>query len=265
VDGFERVPSVDLDFPPTVVLRFEKGHLVDVASEFQSYYDTQIAKLRSQLSGHDLADFKQSDGKLSQNSPQSGEDLHRLIQTKIRVLEIVWAYLYSGREQQAWSALTEMWPSQDLERIRAEIATIHERGILHEVDPVRRPASRRHPVKIYDGAQVKTDDVVGTSSHPFNDPRGGVSSDTLPLQQPVCRPKSILLRRPPPSSGTPYPSANEEVELVVDAAGKVHSARVINGIDEPLVAASAGWQFIPAFRDGTPVACRFLLNVSSPD
>jgi len=47
VDGFERVPGADLDFPPMVVLRFEKGRPVDVGSEFQSYYDAQIAKLRS--------------------------------------------------------------------------------------------------------------------------------------------------------------------------------------------------------------------------
>jgi hypothetical protein len=43
--------------------------------------------------------------------------MHRRRVTKIKVLEIVWAYLYSGREQQAWDALAEMWPSSDLDRI----------------------------------------------------------------------------------------------------------------------------------------------------
>jgi hypothetical protein len=36
-DGFERIPIVDFDFAPTVVLRFEKGHPVDAGSEFLPY------------------------------------------------------------------------------------------------------------------------------------------------------------------------------------------------------------------------------------
>jgi hypothetical protein len=53
------------------------------------------------------------------------------------------------------------------------------------------------------------------------------------------------------------------LELVVDVAGKVHSAKVINGVDKPLIEATAGWQFIPAFRDGRPIACRFRLSLGS--
>jgi hypothetical protein len=139
VDGFERVPAADFDFAPTVVFRFEKGHLVDVGSEFLSYYDAEIAKVRSQVSERDLAEFKQSDGSLSATTLRPGEELHRLIRTKIGVLEIVWAYLYSAREREAWSALEEMWPSADLERIRAAISTVHQRGILHNLDHSRRP------------------------------------------------------------------------------------------------------------------------------
>jgi hypothetical protein len=36
--------------------------------------------------------------------------MHRRRVTKIKVLEIVWAYMDSGREVQAWEALAEMWP-----------------------------------------------------------------------------------------------------------------------------------------------------------
>jgi hypothetical protein len=256
VDGFESVPSVDFDFAPTVVFRFEKGRLVDAGSEFLSYYDAQIAKLRSQVSERDLAEFKQSDGSLSAGTLRSGEELHRLIRTKIRVLEIVWAYLYSAREREAWSALEEMWPPADLERIRAAISTLHQRGILHNLDHSRRPPQRGHQAKIYDAVSTSVAVVLG-----YN-PRGG-APDTSQLEPPLIQPESILLRRPPPSAEEHSPSANEMVELVVDAAGKVRSAEVINGTDEPLVEAAPGWQFIPAFHDGRPVACRFRLSVWS--
>ncbi len=254
VDGFERVPTVDFDFAPTVVFRFEKGHLVDVGSEFLSYYDAEITKVRSQVRERDLAEFKQSDGSLSATNLRTDEELHRLMRTKICVLEIVWAYLYSAREREAWSALEEMWPPGDLERIRAAIATVHERGILHNLDHSRRPPRRGHRTKIYDA--VSTSAVVG-----YN-PQGG-APDASQLAPPLIQPRSILLRRLPPSAEEPSPSANEMVELVVDAAGKVHSAKVINGTDEPLVKASAGWQFIPAFSDGRAVTCRFRLSIWS--
>ena len=253
VDGFEGVPSVDLDSPPTVVLRFKKGQLVDVGSEFENFYDAEIAEDRSRVSERDLTEFKQSDGKLSANSLRSGPEQHRLIRTKIDVLEIVWAYLYSGRDQEAWSALSEMWPSQDLQRIRAAISTLHERGMLRDVERSRRPPRRGYRVKIYD--TVNTANVVT-----FFDPSQG-APDPSQSQPTIVQPKSILLRRPPSSPDGSVPSANEIVELVVDAAGKVHSAKIVNGTDEPLIKASAGWQFIPAFHDGSPVACRFRLNV----
>ena len=144
VDGFERIPSVDLDFAPIVVFRFKKGRLVDVGPEFQSYYDAQIVKLRSQVSEHDLAAFKGSDGQLSATLHRSGEDLHRLVRTKISILEIVWAYTYSGREHEAWSALEAMWPPEDLERIRAAISTVRQRGLLRNLDrPGRSPRRGR--------------------------------------------------------------------------------------------------------------------------
>lgn len=255
VDNFERGPSVDFDSPPTVVLRFEKGRLVDVGAEFLSYYDDQIAKLRSQVNQQDLAEFKRSDGHLYLSSLRSGEDLHRLVQTKISVLEIVWAYLYSGREHEAWSALADMWPVQDIDRIRTAVSSVHERGILRNVVPSRLPPQHGHEAKIYDAVNAST--VVELTNSD-----GGVPVP-VQVESPITQPKSILLRRPPPSSGEPFPSANEMVELVIDAAGKVHSAKVINGTDEHLVKASAGWQFIPAFRYGRPVACRFRLNVST--
>lgn len=248
VDGFERIPRADLDFPPTVVLRFEKGRPVDVGSEFLSQYDAEIANLRAQVSEGDLSEFKRSDGQLAATSDRSGEDLHRLVRTKIGVLEIVWAYLYSGREHEAWSALEAMWPPGDLERIRAAISTVRQRGLLRNLDHPGRQSRRRHRVMIYDAVNTFPSPSVG-------------EPDSSQFEQSLVKPKSILLRRPPPSPSEPFRSTNELVELVVDAAGKVRSAKIINGTDNSLVEAAAKWHFVPAFHNGTPVACRFRLSV----
>ena len=49
-------------------------------------------------------------------------------------------------------------------------------------------------------------------------------------------------------------SLNEEenVEMVIDAAGKVRSAKVLGTPDEELVKAASGWKFIPAFPRSPP-------------
>jgi hypothetical protein len=135
------------------------------------------------------------------------------------------------------------------------ISNVHQTGILRNVDRSRRSSSRKGHEKIYDA----TDTAVVTTYNPYN--HNGGAPDSSESESPVVQPKSILLRRPPPSPDGVVPSANEQIELVVDAAGKVHSAKVLNGVDEPLVLASAGWHFIPAFRDGRPVACRFRLSI----
>jgi hypothetical protein len=254
VDGFERLPRENLDLVPTVVLRFEKSHLVDVSSEFQSHYDVQISSIRAHLDPGDLAAFKRSDGVLSLSMSRSGEELHRLIRTKIAVLEIVWSYLYSGRETEAWSALEDMWPSSDLGRIRVAISNARQHGILQGVNRAAPGSSHKHHAEIYD-AIGSSGDVHASTMNPF----GGAPNTNY--EPPVIQPKSILLRHPPPDAGESLSREDEIVELVVDAAGKVRSAKIVNGADKKLVEAASGWHFIPAFREGRPVACRFRLKV----
>jgi hypothetical protein len=253
VDGFERLPRKDLDLVPTVVLRFEKKRLVDVSSEFRSHYDAQISNIRALLDPHDLADFKQSDGVLSSSKYRSGEELHSLIRTKIAVLEIVWSFLYSGRESNAWSALEEMWPSSDVERIRVAIVNARQHGILQGVEPSSLGSSHKHHAKIYDAVATSADSVQINKSVP-----GALPNNSDPV---VVRPKAILLRRPPPEAGESISREDESVELVVDAAGKVRSAKAVNEPDKKLIDATSGWHFIPAFLDDHPVACRFRMKV----
>src|SRR5258708_17282182 len=177
VGGFENLTLGELDSAPTVVFRFAHGQLQDVSSEFQSYFDDEIARSRAGIHAQDLEDFKNSDGALEAiPTSASTERLHRLRVVKIKVLEIVWAYLYSGREQDAWRSLAQMWPPADVARIRAALLKTRERGIHSEADGTSAGPPRRKKKH----AQVF--DAVSRSSP-------GSRLEVVP-------PKAILLQRP---------------------------------------------------------------------
>ncbi len=259
VDGFEEIPAADFDFAPTVVLRFQKQHLLDVSADFQSYYDRQIADVRGRLDAVDLADFRNTDGVLTIFTIRSPDRLRRLLKVKAQVLEIVWSYLYSGREQDAWRSLADLWPAKDLDRIRTALSTIRGRGILSQAEGSGRKASwhfKSH-AEIYEanGTPPSTMNRLGSSISVGPAPAAKTAEE-------IIEPKSILLRRPPhPDGAGSALNANETLEVVVDIAGKVHNAKLLAGDDQTLIAATKGWQFIPAFREGAAVACRFRLHV----
>jgi hypothetical protein len=259
VDGFEEIPAADLDFAPTVVLRFQKQHLLDVSADFQSYYDRQIADVRGRLDAADVADFRGTDGVLAISTIRSPDRLNRLLKVKAQMLEIVWSYLYSGREQDAWRALADLWPAKDLDRIRTALSTMRGRGILAQAEGSGRKASwhfKAH-AEVYDAKSPgpSTINRLGSSISMGPPPAAKAAEE-------IIEPKSILLRRPPqPEGAVSTLSSNETLEMVVDIAGKVHNAKLLAGDDETLIAATKGWQFIPAFREGQPVACRFRLHV----
>lgn len=246
VDDFEDLPLSSFDFPPTVVLRFEKGRLIDVSSEYQGYYDRQIAEVEARLSAPELNEFKTSDGKLS-STMMDLDNLHTLLRTKIKVLEIVWAYLYSGRDQQAWSELAKMWPHADLERIRGAIQKAYAGGILRQVDEVEKPGPhprKRRRALVFD---------LTTGSHD-----GSAAVKPIPIYLDVTFPNG---ETPTLSQSRIY------LDLVIDEAGKVRSAKLANKSDagpvgDALIRASANWIFIPGFWAGHTVACRELLGVS---
>ena len=250
VDGFEHLALSELDFAPTIVMRFEGHRLRDVSSEFRSHFDSQIAEVRARLDSHDLSDFKNSDGKLPVMAALPVEQLHRLRIAKINVLEIVWSYLYSGRQQDAWKALADMWPPADFDRIRASIQNAYASGIHSELDSVSPRVSRlhvKHFAYIYD--------TVANAEGKHAD------SDTVNLAADT-KPQAILLRRPPPAGiQDALPKSEEMIDLVIDAAGKVRSAKTVGAADKDLISATADWKFIPAFKDGRAVASRMRLAV----
>ncbi|MGA8529506.1 MAG: hypothetical protein WB622_07310 [Acidobacteriaceae bacterium] len=258
VDGFEDIPAAILDFAPTVVLRVENGKLLDASSEFQPYYDQQIAGVRAHLDARALSDFRNTDGRLTPSAMPSSTRLAEMLHVKAQVLEIVWCYLYSGRATEAWQALAAMWPASDIARVRPLLLSLPAHGILARTDGAEH---RKHTLFFKSHADIY--DIVPPKEQSAPDPL--VSSPLGPIdlskQAAVSEPQPILLRRSQQTQeNLPPLDENEVVELVVDAAGKVHSARVLSGSNPGLIAATKGWQFIPAFREGEPVACRFRLR-----
>ncbi len=273
VDGIENLPLTSFDVLPTVALRFEKNRLIDVSSEFQPYFDQQIAEVKAQLNPEALSDFKNTDGELTSLPPQVLGNLHALLMTKIAVLEIVWSYLYSGREQQAWTALAEMWPPSDLSRIRAVIENARAHGILSQVDGSAKPGASLPSEGIAAIYRMKEEQIQVPS-------RGNLASmmaqaaensngveDRGPLAD--SAPKSIYLSMPLTETDQQAMQTSPTLlDLVIDAAGKVHSAQIVNGAHlgptgEALIKASANWNFIPAFKAERPVACKMRIMVST--
>jgi hypothetical protein len=260
VDGIEKLPLAELDFAPPIILRFAHGKLLDVSSEFQSYFDQKIAEERSGLDAQDLRDFKSSDGRLPSDAPFSPHRLYQLRTAKMKVLEIVWSYLYSGREQEAWRALADMWPAKDVDRIHAVILNARDHGIRSQVDGASTegpPGPKKH-TRIFD---LRTRWAAREGSP--------AASSTMErtINGTVIPPRPILMQRPPPSgvSDQGMPQLESELDLVIDSAGKVRSAKPsgnVPWVDTSLINATAKWKFIPAFSAGRPVASQIHLAVS---
>jgi len=255
VEGFENLLLSDLDFAPPMVLRFVRGQLLDVSSEFQPYFDQKIAEERAKLTSQDLGDFKSSDGRLAATAIFPADRLFHLRRVKVKVLEIVWSYLYSGREQEAWRSLADMWPASDVDRIRAAILNARARGIHAQVDGVSKaiPSGREIHAKIFDATTI----VAATP---------GVTPKDVTPQLEITPPKPILMQRPPPLTAYELGLAQSEsnLKLVIDSAGKVRSAEMLgNGqVDEGLMGSTSKWKFIPAFSADQPVASRIFLGVT---
>ncbi len=190
---------------------------------------------------------------LTATSSLTADRMHRLRITKAKVLEIIWSYLYSGRDQDAWRALADMWPPGDFDRIRTAILNARARGIRSQIDgvsPQRSPFHFKKHAVVFDAITEPPQRYVGGYLWNFH------LVDT--------RPQPILLWRPPPLGiQEPLTRSEQMVELVIDAAGKVRSAEPGGDADNELVYAARGWKFIPAYREGRAVASRFRIFLSN--
>ena len=246
LENFDHLSVAEFDSAPSIVLRFERRQLLDVSSEFQDHFDSEIASARRDLDPDLLQDFKNSDGALSAEARLPVERLHRLRNTKAKVLEIVWNYLYSGREEEAWRALSQMWPAADLSRIQTAIVNARARGIRAQTAAsAARRGKRQKKVQIFDAI---------------------TRSRTGKME--VAPPQPIVLRRPPSAATENKDTLASEalVLLVIDSAGKVRSAQAAAKtriVDQDLINAAYSWKFIPAFKDGRPVASRIRIASSA--
>jgi hypothetical protein len=236
VDGFEGFRASQVQFPPTCVLRFEDGRLLDVSSEFEDYFDDEISRLRAMIHPQDLQRFKLSDGKLIPAGARSISLSAPLLATKLHVLELVWAYLYSHREKQAWQALAEMWPPQDRERIESAIMQMRARGMRTQLDGAFEaytpPDQEIEHARIYDSTK---------------------------------KPAQPIMVRFYPSRGVKSVRGKLRVDLVIDCAGKVWSVKVSGknkAAFDAVKASATNWKFIPAFIDHQPVASRLRMTIS---
>ncbi|MFZ0731695.1 MAG: hypothetical protein WAM79_05170 [Candidatus Sulfotelmatobacter sp.] len=109
---------------PRVVLRADDAGLRDVSADFVEQYDSEIALARAKIGNGEIGQFQIAD----------------FNDAKAVVLEIVYCYLYSGREQQAWQTLDEMWPAAGRERIKKLIVAMRAKGLLSELVQTRSQA-----------------------------------------------------------------------------------------------------------------------------
>ena len=227
IDGLDGLSATTFDFLPTYVLRFEGDRLLDASKEFAPHFDEIISGLRTKLTSEELADFKRSDGKL----PFSAAEVERyrtLRSTKMAVLEIVWSYLYSGRDDEAWKALREMWPPSDRDRIQAAIAERRKRGILTQIDGVALPPGRKKERPVFRQSEVTPARAMNPS---FPDLGPSV-------------PKSV------------------DLDLVIDSAGKIRVLTPEPYLEPYLVHYALAWKFVPAIRHGHSVASHLHLSLS---
>jgi hypothetical protein len=113
---FEQMPYSVVPLP-TVYIRFVRGKATDVGSIFKLQYDQEIEQARARIKPDALQYFH-------------SRNIYDDVELASNVLRIVLAYLYSGREEQAWKELADMWPPADLERIKGEILKARAKGIL---------------------------------------------------------------------------------------------------------------------------------------
>jgi hypothetical protein len=275
VTGLDGLTYADFDAPPTVVLNFEHRRLIDVSAWYRRQYDEQIIQLRARLTPQALAQFQKSDEK-PQFSMKPAPAQTSLQRTEVKVLEIVCAYLYSGRPQQAWAELNRDWPPADVDRIRAEILAARAKGIDAQVAGVASaklprgwtdtslvhkylladvsiPVQDKIPNLSRDASMFPTE---GSPSQPdYQGTRNDLAVDTAP--------QAILVWRPQPSAADSAQSNRwETMMLTTDEAGKVHAAKMVDPATDPvLIQAAKNWRFIPAFRGGKPVAYKLKFMV----
>ncbi len=107
---------------PVVYLRLDGSNWVDISREYVSNYDEIIRDSQKALTPEERQRLKTLKEKPSDDEPVRDARYH--------ALKIVFAYLYSGREEQAHQVLHDLWPPFDSERIWNLILETRHNDIL---------------------------------------------------------------------------------------------------------------------------------------
>lgn len=125
---------------PSVVLEVREGKLRDASGQFVGHYDGEIAEARSGIDPVELGRFL-TVADLATNGQAKAESE----QLRQAILKVVLSYLCSGREQQAWQGLNEMWPASDVPRIKKLILKTQAQGVLAKIGALRSDPKRIAP------------------------------------------------------------------------------------------------------------------------
>ncbi len=120
-DYFDEVCHACSPFP-LVYLRLDDTNWVDVSRDYVDDYDEIIRHSQKALTPK-----RRQRLRALKEKPSDAEPVER---ARYHALTIVFAYLYSGREEQARQALRELWPPFDQERIWNLILETRRNGIL---------------------------------------------------------------------------------------------------------------------------------------
>lgn len=116
---------------PLVFLRLEGQTLRRVDSDFWPLYEKEIAAATARLSAGKIERFRKvTSAQVAPFGDATANLYWGNLETKEDVLTIVVAYLYAGREEEAWRNLSELWPPADIPRIRALILKAAHSGFL---------------------------------------------------------------------------------------------------------------------------------------
>lgn len=143
--------AADQSPEPLIFLRLKGKEIYNVSTLYWAEYDREILIARGKLAKDDIATFKGEQtggasgiGTKDPNKPkeETPQEIAHKQYVKATILEIVLDNIYGGHGQEAWKALSEMWPYSDRQRIRQEILRARMSGVLRDINrPAAKPAS----------------------------------------------------------------------------------------------------------------------------
>lgn len=131
---------------PMLFLRLKGKEIYNVSQIYWPEYERAISLARGRLSKKDMEILKTDEfAQMGHDKEKelTPEVMAHIQEVKSVVLEIVLDYIYGGRGEEGWKALTEFWAYSDRQRIRQELLRRRMTGVLRDINrPAPAPAQR---------------------------------------------------------------------------------------------------------------------------